>query len=344
MTARQVLLLGSLPATDADDAMGTAARLLGPLLRAIPDGETGPVRKNWLAGLCDEQQTHSDLEVVRQGAWSGYDDVPKMRVRPGHRLYGINLDFGHAEAARESLPALRRVRDQLGRPDLPFQSSVPGDFDTAFFTLGPVEGLRHLRAFTEMTLREVREVKETVGDDTVFQIEVPVELVMMIKAPARVRPLVASRLAEGILRIARNSPAGTRFGVHLCVGDLNNQPLAEMDDVSPLVLLANAVARRWPEGRPLLYVHAPFAAADKPAPVRPDYYAPLRGLELPADVDLVAGFVHERQDLADQRRIRDQVDDLVGRQVDLAAACGLGRRSREAAERNLEQTAELAAD
>lgn len=344
MSARQVLLLGSLPATDADDAMGLAARMLGSRLRAMPDGETGPTRQDWLAGLCDEQHTHPDLEVVRPGAWSGYDDVPRLRVRPGHRLYGTNLDFGHAKAARDSLPALQRVRDELGRPDLPLQASVPGDFDTAFFTLGPVDGLRHLRPFTEMTLREVREVKDTVGDDTVFQIEVPLELVLMIKAPARVRPLLAARLAEGVLRIARNSPAGTRFGVHLCVGDLNNRPLAEMDDVSPLVLLANAVARRWPQGRPLLYVHAPFAAADQPAPVRPDYYAPLRDLDLPAGVDLVAGFVHERQDLTDQRRIRDQVDELVGRQVDVAAACGLGRRSREAAERNLEQTAALAED
>ena len=344
MTVRQVLLLGSLPAHDADDAMGLAARLLGPRLRAMPSGETGSTRKDWLAGLCDEQQTHPDLEVVKQGAWRDYDDVPRLRVRRGHRLYGTNLDFGHAEAARESLPALQRVRDDLGRPDLPFQASVPGDFDTAFFTLGPVDGLRHLRAFTEMTLREIREVRETTGDDTVFQIEVPVELVMMIKAPARVRPLVAARLAEGILRVARNSPEGTRFGVHLCVGDLNNRPLAEMDDVSPLVLLANAVTRRWPEGRPLLYVHAPFAAADKPAPVRPDYYAPLRDLELPAEVDLVAGFVHESQGLDDQRRIRDQVDDLVGVPVDLAAACGLGRRSRDAAERNLTRTAELAED
>ncbi|HEY0239248.1 MAG TPA: hypothetical protein VGC37_11405 [Friedmanniella sp.] len=182
------------------------------------------------------------------------------------------------------------------------------------------------------------------GDETVFQIEVPVELVMMIKAPPRVRPLLAARMAEGMLRIARNSPVGTRFGVHLCVGDLNNQPLAEMDDVSPLVLLANAVARRWPVDRSLLYVHAPLAAADKPAPVRPGYYAPLRDLDLSVGTDFVAGFVHERQDLTDQVGIRDLVDGLIGRPVQIAAACGLGRRSRDDAERNLEQTALLAED
>lgn len=188
-----------------------------------------------------------------------------------------------------------------------------------------------------------REVKETVGDDTVFPIEVPVELVMMIAAPAHARPLVTSRLAEGILRIARNSPAGNRFGGP----PLRRRPQqpAPRRDGRRLPARPPRQRRRAPLARgPLLYVHAPFAAADKPAPVRPDYYAPLRDLELPADVDLVAGFVHERQDLADQRRIRDQVDDLVGRPVELAAACGLGRRSREAAERNLEQTTELAAE
>ncbi|MBA8796073.1 hypothetical protein FHX74_003714 [Friedmanniella endophytica] len=342
-TSRAAHLVGSLPGATAAEAMATALDVLGPHLRSIPDGETGE-RRNWVISIVESLRDHPDLELVRQGHWTDYDDLPRLRVRPGHRLYGANLDFGHVAAVRDSYPALEELRTQHGRPDLAFQSGVPGDFDLAMFTLGPVGALTNRRPFTEATLTEIRGVAAATRPDTVFQIEVPVELVLLTKLPPRARPAAAARFGAVIAGLAQASPAGTRFGLHLCLGDMNNRPFGTMGDVSPLVLLSNAVTRRWPDGRPLEYVHAPFAAADQPAPVgagHEAYYAPLRDLRLPSGTRFVAGFAHESQDLADQLRIRTLVDELVGRPVDVAAACGLGRRSVEDGRRVLERTAEL---
>jgi hypothetical protein len=45
-----------------------------------------------------------------------------------------------------------------------------------------------------------------------------------------------------------------------------------------------------------------------------------------------------------QRGIRDMIEDRLVRHVAIAAACGLGRRSEQAARANLERTAELCDD
>jgi hypothetical protein len=99
-----------------------------------------------------------------------------------------------------------------------------------------------------------------------------------------------------------------------------------MNDATPLVLLANALAKAWPADQKLEYIHAPFAAADKPGSLDESWYTPLKDLDLPDDVRFVAGFIHEDVKLEDQKKILAWIDDFTGREVDVAAACGLGRR------------------
>jgi hypothetical protein len=337
---REAHLVGSLPGATAATAMSSALQILGPYLRTLPDGETGE-RRNWIISIVEGLRVHPDLELRKAGDWSDYDKTPVMRIRRGRTLYGASLNFGHVEAVRESFPDFEQARAGAGRQDIAFQEGVPGDFDLAMFTLGPTGALRHRRPFTEATLAEIRDVSAITGPQTLFQIEVPVELVLLAKAPRLARPGLAKLLAKSITGLASAAPAGTRFAVHLCLGDMNNRAFGTMDDVSPLVLLANAILRGWPDGRPLDILHAPFAAADQPATTDPGFYAPLSGLDLPSGVRFAAGFAHEAQPLAEQLTIRSVIDDLLHREVTIAAACGLGRRSEAAGRAVLERTAEL---
>lgn len=340
MTTREAHLVGSLPGADPAEAMATALSILGPHLQTLPDGETGE-RRNWVVSIINGLREHPDLELRKPGDWSDYDKTPVMKIRKGRTLFGANLDFGHVAAVQDSFPAFEQARSVAGRPDLGFQEGVPGDFDLAMFTLGPAGALRHRRPFTEATLAEIRGVGAIAGPGTLFQIEVPVELVLLAKAPAPARPALAKMLARPIVALAAAAPVGTRFGVHLCLGDMNNRAFGTMDDVTPLVLLANAIMAGWPGGRRLDIVHAPFAAADHPATTNPQFYAPLTSLKLPAGVRFAAGFAHEAQSLPDQLAIRSMIDDLLHREVAIAAACGLGRRSAAAGTAVLERTAEL---
>ncbi len=340
---RQAHLVGSLPGDTPLEAMMAALDVLGPYLRTLPDGETGE-RRNWIISIVEGLRAHPDLELRKPGDWSDYDKTPQLRVRRGRRLYGATLDFGHVAAVTHTYPHFEQARAAAGRADLGFQQGVPGDFDLAMFTLGPVGALRHRRAFTEATLAEIRDVGRIAGPQCLFQIEVPAELVLLAKAPAATRATLAALLARTITGLASAAPEGTRFAVHLCLGDMNNRAFGTMTDVAPLVSLANAVLSSWPDDRPLDVIHAPFAAADHPATTDPGFYTPLRKLRLPRDVRFAAGFAHESQSLDQQRHIRTIIDEHLDRAVVIASACGLGRRSASAARAVLERTAELCED
>jgi hypothetical protein len=340
MVGRRAHLVGSLPGDTPEQAMRTALEVLGPRLRSLPDGETGE-RRNWVISIVDSLRDHPDLELVKAGDWSDYDKTPTLRVRRGRTLYGANLDFGHVTAVRDTFPVFERLRAEFDVPDLVFQSGVPGDLDLAMFTLGPVGALRHRTPFTEATLTEIRGVREIAGPDTVFQIELPVELVLLAKAPRPAQPVLAGRLAAGIARLAGAAPAGSVFGLHLCLGDMNNKAFGTMTDVAPLVSLSNAIVAQWPTGQRLAYVHAPFAAADQPATTDAAFYAPLDGMRLPDGTSFVAGFAHEAQSLDDQLTVRTLIEDRLGHAADVAAACGFGRRTPADGRAVLERTAEL---
>jgi hypothetical protein len=340
MADREAHLVGSLPGAKPAEAMATALEILGPYLRTLPDGETGE-RRNWVISIIEGLRIHPDLELRKAGDWSDYDKTPVMKIRRGRTLYGASLNFGHVDAVRDSYPEFQSATAAAGRSDLAFQEGVPGDFDLAMFTLGPAGALRHRRPFTEATLAEIRDVAGIAGRSTLFQIEVPVELVLLAKAPAPARPALAKLLARRVTGLAAAAAEGTRFGVHLCLGDMNNRAFGTMSDVEPLVLLANAIVRGWPEGRTLDILHAPFAAADQPATTDLAFYEPLKDLALPAGVRFAAGFAHESQSLADQLTIRSIIDEALNREVTISAACGLGRRSEAAGRAVLERNAEL---
>ena len=337
---RQSLLVGSLPAPDARQAMELGLDTVGDWLRALPDGETGD-RFHWIVGTVEKLRQHPDLELRKDGDWSDYDKVPIFKEKRGHKLRSGALDFGHIAAFNESWPIFDELRKKAGREDLAFQQGVPGDLDMAMFVFGP-RCLYKRRPFTEATLEEIRRIFERGGRDVVFQIEVPVEQVFVAKMPGPLQPLMARFMAKGITNLARRSPKGARFGIHLCVGDMNHKSLVRMKDARPIVLLANAIAAQWPaDASPLEYVHVPFSAAGVAPPSDVTWYRALEKLRLPAHVRFVAGFAHTDQPIEEQLRIRAQIEALAKRTVDVSTTCGLGRSSPEEAKAALERIVEL---
>lgn len=342
MAARYAHLVGSIPGTSPEEAMRLALNTLGPHLRSLPDGETGE-RKDWIISIIESLRGHPDLDLAKEGDWSDYDKTPRFKVRRGHKLLGASMDFGLVAAAKTGRPAFEQVSRESGRTDLDYLVGVPGDFDMAMFTLGPAGALRHRRAFTEATVAQITRIHDLLGDRAVFQLEVPAELVLLTKIPAPVHGPLARLFGRWLAGVAAASPEGTRFGIHLCLGDMNHRAFGRMKDVAPMVSLTRAIIAAWPAGRPLEFIHAPFAAAEDPPPLAESFYAPLAGLELPADLRFVAGFVHEDQPFSDQRRVLAMIEKLLGGSVDIASSCGLGRRDETAARRTLERTAELCA-
>lgn len=167
---------------------------------------------------------------------------------------------------------------------------------------------------------------------------------MMTGVPAAACIVAARVLARRITVLAQGAPEGSRFGVHLCLGDLGHRAMGSIADTAPLVQLANAVARAWPAHQELRYVHLPLAHGERPPSTDPAFYAPLGRLRLGAGTRVFAGFAHEAQDVPTQFLIRDMIEVAVGRPVGISSSCGLGRRAPEAARALLDRIALLLPD
>lgn len=324
-----------MPGSDVSQTMWTEFERGGPVLRSITDGEPAE-RRAGVPAIVDDLRFDFELRQLRFGAWASYEDVPKYRVRRGRRFIGDQLCLPFVTNFDLSYPIFRRLRDEWKRADLSFQVGIPGDLDLAYFAFGARHAARYQLPLADALGRQIVRIHSRAHDDVIFQLELLVEAALTAGAGRLSRRRVAERMASGVTELARRSPSGTRFGVHLCLGDLNHRAMIQPCRVMPLVHLANAIALYWPPDRRLEFVHIPLAAAAEPPSPDPKFYASLGRLRLPADTRLVAGLVHEKCDLDELRAIRDVVEARTGREVDLATSCGLGRRSRPVAERTID--------
>ena len=89
---------------------------------------------------------------------------------------------------------------------------IPGHIDLSLVAFGfsPVPGLRNLGPFRDATVREITKIHTAAGDDVVFQLEIPIPLILLTRVPGPLRPLVARLLARELVKVIRRSPGGTR--------------------------------------------------------------------------------------------------------------------------------------
>lgn len=207
MSHRRTLLVGSIPAASAEHAMTLAMREVGPHLRYLPDGGTGE-RDHWVMGIVNSLRSHPDLRVRREGNWSSYKDQLNFVVRRGHRLTGESLDFWHVAAYEENRPVFERLCKEFARTDLIFQVGIPGDM--ALFTFGLTGPFRHRRPFTEATVREIEQIHTRAHGDVLFQLEVPVELVLVTQVPGVIQPVMAAWMGGVVTDLAARAPRGAR--------------------------------------------------------------------------------------------------------------------------------------
>lgn len=336
--------------------MAQAMDLAGNHLLALPDGEIGEKsddypqghRAAWIHTIVDacerDRRAWTVLDPGRRGANGfavDYQSLPRLRPKFPPSTMHLHLNFGWTEFFARSYPEFKRLREQRGRPQLPFQVGLPTGLGVTYGMMSPVMALRYAGAFNRrMAIEANRILDEADPGDIVFQLEVPAELALAYRLPKWLHALVV----RGVLDLLRQIRPQARFGVHLCFGDLNNEAIATLGTLDKAVSFTNALLARWPATHTLQYVHFPLAAAAEPPPRDRSFYAPLAALELPSDVRFVSGFVHEARDEAALRRLRAIVDEHMGRTVDIASPCGLGRRTPEVARRLIETAVALARD
>jgi hypothetical protein len=340
---RRLHFVGSLPQfDDAASALKWQQGELVGLVRHLCGGETGP-RLLWFVPLIREIKKLPQIRTVRSGEWTGYDDTDRLVVRRRGRLTAGDIPMRLAEHALEELAVL----DATGTPasaELPLQIGVPGYLDLALYPFGPLGVFRHARAFREVTSENIEAIHRAAGSAVIFQLEVPAALIAVAATPRPLRRAMARLMAYLATRQVAKAPRGSRFGVHLCLGDLGHRALSKPQTADPQVVLANALVRGWPTDRPLEFIHLPLAGGNEPPATSASYYEPLGRLRVPADLPVVAGIAHEEQSAADQVLVRSHVEAALGRRVDIATSCGLGRRTPEQAEQAFQSMRALLED
>jgi len=182
-------------------------------------------------------------------------------------------------------------------------------------------------AFNTVFAREVNAVLREAGDDVIIQIELPPEVYAAYLLPTSLHGLALWPLHD----LLRKIRPGAQIGLHLCLGDFHNEAMVHPKTLDKMVAFSNRLVASWPRAHTLRYVHYPLAEGAVPPSTDARYYAPLRDIALPSGTRFVAGFVHESLSLAENARILAAIEQVRGQPVDVACACGLGRRTPAAA-------------
>ena len=336
---RTVHAVGSVPADSTKEALGVLTEELGERLGpTVPDGQPGD-RGNWIERIVEGLRKHPQVELDRDGSWRDYTDIPAFRVKNGRRMRWVDLDY--LTNFESAWPDFLEFNTGGSRT---FQVGIPSPTGLAYvaFGMNPVRAAPNVATFRDATIREIAAIHTRSKGEAVFQIELPIDLAVIARLPLAARELVAGRLAAELLRLVTSAPRGTRFGLHLCLGDLKHRALVSPANADPAVLLANAVMAGWPMARTLDYVHIGLAAGAGAPSLEHDYYAPLRTLWIPGEVRFIGGFIHEKRSVDELVAIMGDVEHLLGRTIDVAASCGLGRRDLESARKNLQLAREVA--
>jgi hypothetical protein len=330
-----VHFVGSYPAPDAESAMramidGTAAGI-----QLVPDGETGQ-RAGWVRDELAALGSHGALVGAAGVTAASLAALPAFDY------------LRHAGLGRSILDGLEH---EYGR-QFTLQQGLPHYLDVAVLAVAHGDDLSGAGVasdvFAEHLQRQIHAIIAAVGADTVlFQIESPHALWSVLAPPLAAdeeRAVVAA--GEGVAKVINRATPQARFGIHLCLREtFSGDPERRLVTMEPVVAVLEAITDALERPEALEYVHFPLASREGLPPLERDVYRPLSGLRerLPDETRIVAGLADEHQSLRDQRIVRDIAEDMIGERLDIAAACGLGHRTPEAAAEVVARMVELAA-
>jgi hypothetical protein len=120
--AKGVLMVGSVPLSDAEEVFRTCAGTLSDRLTSLPDGETG-ARLSWLGHQRTRFDRHPQLERFEVEAHIQPGSSARYRVKAGSKLRFDSL--GYSEFARNSYAIFQWLQSQsVIRESIRFQVSM----------------------------------------------------------------------------------------------------------------------------------------------------------------------------------------------------------------------------
>ena len=244
--------------------------------------------------------------------------------------------LGYAADAISSYRTFCKLREEGVVPQgVRFQVCLPGMSSFAIFVRPQFQYLVEELAYEAM-LADVREIVRTIPPhDLALQTDIASDY---IKCEAQAHPEVLRTLREDFWpregenmmeRYAKQHaalldlcPEGVEKGLHICVGNINNEPVVRPLGMGVMVELSNAIGKKLSSGRRLDWVH--FGILREWSAKEP--YEPLKGLE-GEGMKVYLGIVYP-EDLEGALKRKEAAEKVLGA-FGVGPPCGLARTSDE---------------
>jgi len=345
---RDILIVGSVPLSNAEEVLRKIAGALGDRVRRITDGETAE-RLNWIESQTPIFDRHPMFELApdaegKNADWRNKQADHKWKIKPWHVLRpGANArdlrfgPLGYAQAAKESFAIFSRLKAEGVVPgSCRFQVSLPTPYNVIDQRIAPLHRLNVEGPYEQAMLAEVAEMAAAIPHG---------ELAIQWDAAHEIQNLDGGRphwfgdpergIIERLARLGEFVPAVVELGYHFCYGDFNHQHFIEPRDTGLMVRVANSLAQAC--GRSIDWVHMPVPRS------RTDraYFTPLQDLRLHPATRLYLGLVHFTDGMEGTHRRLEAASEVVAG-FGIATECGFGRRRPDTLARLLQIHADVA--
>jgi hypothetical protein len=326
----QVHLVGSVAMDNCDEVFTRVSNELGPHMCRIPDGETGE-RSKWILFQRAMLEEHPAMEIdptvpefaLRQ--WDGklMRSIPLLRFKGDADTSAIEFPTGYEEAAKDSYEVFRSKRDEGIVPmHARFQVCLPTPTATGYMYVSHKAHDEFHPVYERSLVRALSDIEVSIPhEDLAIQIDVCQE-VLLFEGYFEHRPEGYKKQVFGTLsRLSAAVPDDVQLGFHLCYGSPFDAPLVRPGDMCILVELANGIAECV--DRRVDFIHIPVPQGR----TEPEFFEPLRALNVSADTEIYLGLVLQGDPDGDQVRIavaKDYLSDF-----GVATECGWGRTAPE---------------
>lgn len=325
--ARPVHLVGSLSLASAREVFEIVSAILGPLVRHIPDGETGE-RSMWIWTQIERIERVQGL--LAAGSRTGIVEYPPGVETPYWRIEertkNRDISFGplgYAAWASSSYQVFRQLREEGEvAPRARLQVTLPTPFAVVYTWIAASDRASVLPAYEKALVREIRHITSAIpNEEVVLQWDVAMEFIVL-ERPQAAKHHSMEELIDNLLRVDRAIPPDIGVGLHLCYGDFGGIHNVDLHDTRLMVEFANRISILSP--RCFRWIHIPV-----PPTADETYFDPLVNLRLSPGTQLYLGLVHEADGVQGGRRRIEIAQSRVSN-FGIATECGMGRRKPEA--------------
>jgi len=326
--ARNVYLVGSVPMASAAAVFETVSAALGPRIKRLPDGETGP-RGDWITWLepvfADNSAFQKSGEFFRVHA-SG-TGRERYALKRGFAPIDVRFDnLFYADIAKASYAEFKRLKD-AGKiaAGTKFQVDlVPAHSVIWLFLVdalhAPIDPL-----YNDAVKREIDKICAAIPhQELAIQFDVASAVFARLErneasSYGRTKAETQATFSDIVVDLGNRVPRDVDLLYHLCYGDSNHRHVVEPTDMTDMVEFANRLSRNIKRPIELIHMPVPRNRADDA------YFAPLNALKLRPATELCLGLVHLTDGIEGTKRRLATAKKYVSN-FSIATECGFGRR------------------